>query len=189
MGRVPQKVGEVEALLKEARRPSTRVTLGWMQKLLLGNLDDVLREIAHQDFKRKPSAELLQHGKLGWKDEVQSKLHQEAEEAAKGRLAEQAPQPAVATPAGSLPDDADDLVALSAADIASGAVVASDATLATAVVASDAAPPTSLGEHTTPTADKLRAEYTQEASRSTCGSRCAPLLMAPPTTGCRQSRP
>ena len=69
----------VEAAAREALHPSTKAGLSWVVKVLMGNLDGVLREMVHQDIKKTSAKQLLQHGKLNWSDDVQPKLESEAE--------------------------------------------------------------------------------------------------------------
>jgi hypothetical protein len=69
----------VEAAAKEALHPPVKAGLTWVVKILMGHLDGVLREMVHQDIKKTSAKQLLQHGKLGWADEVQPKLDSELE--------------------------------------------------------------------------------------------------------------
>ena len=71
---IPQKVSVLEKLAKDTVHPSTRAGLNWMQTLLVGNLDGVLKEMVHQNMKTKIPSELLIFPKLGWKDSIQTKL-------------------------------------------------------------------------------------------------------------------
>ena len=73
------KPSVVEAAAKEALNPPMKAGLSWVTKVLMGNLDAVLREIVHQDTKKTSAKQLLMHGKLGWADDVQPKLDSDAE--------------------------------------------------------------------------------------------------------------
>ena len=73
------KPSVVEAAAREALHPPVKAGLSWVTKVLMGNLDNVLREIVHQDTKKTSAKQLLMHGKLGWADDVQPKLDSDAE--------------------------------------------------------------------------------------------------------------
>ena len=83
---ISQKLSVLEKLAKDAVRPSTRAGLTWIQTLLVGNPDGVLKEMVHQNMKTKIPSELLIFPKLGWKDSIQTKLDLEAEDAQKRAL-------------------------------------------------------------------------------------------------------
>ena len=85
---VPGKASMLEQLAKEAVRPSARGALTWTHSLLIGNLDIVLKEIVHQNFKTKTIDELMSHAKLGFTEAVMDKLSLEAEEAKRRQLAQ-----------------------------------------------------------------------------------------------------
>ena len=69
----------VQAAAQEAIDPSAKAGLNWVLKVLMGQLDGVLREMVHQDIKKSSAKQLLLHGKLNWADDVQLKLDSEAE--------------------------------------------------------------------------------------------------------------
>ena len=73
------KPSAMDAAAREALHPPVKAGLSWATKLLMGNLDAVLREIVHQDTKKISAKQLLMHGKLGWASDVQPKLDSDAE--------------------------------------------------------------------------------------------------------------
>ena len=85
---VPGKASMLEQLAKEAARPPAREALTWTHSRLIGNLDNVLKEIVHQNFKTKTIDELMSHSKLGFTEAVMDKLSLEAEEAKRRQLAQ-----------------------------------------------------------------------------------------------------
>ena len=120
------KPSAVEAAAKEASQPSVQAGLHWARRVLMGQLDAVLREVVHQDFKKAPPKQVLLHGKLGWCTDVQPKLDSEGEQRKRKAVA------AAASSWGIAPDEeemfATDLVqVVAAASAASASLPASRA--------------------------------------------------------------